>query len=294
MYMCKRYYLDTNAIYSLVNKLERIATYSNVCISMLGIQEIISAIYDKSNFDRSKAAISKIKSSGISIYPYLPIECIAMAFKLDFTELELIMNRKKELWKRATMLSESMSYLEYEEKLNKIGIDINSILQDEKETEVFNLTKFRDTVCNDSIKMKQTKINQKKNPQCYEISIDDLIIDESVESQKKRREEAIRPTLVNFLDNCMLVYNEDDVKAFCENYNGELTAFLLGCLLYNFKKAYKDGGKAGRNDFIDLQHLLYLRNEKDIIVSEDRIFKTSTVFKQRITINEFREIFQIS
>lgn len=290
--MCIRYYLETNSIYSLVNKLDAIAKYDNVYISVLGIQEIISAIYDRSNFKRSMSAISKIKKSGISTCSYLPIECIAMSFKLDFSKFELIIERKEELWKRASVLTESTTFEEYEDKLYKMGININTILQDEEKTEVFNRINFCDIVHNDSVQFRERKKTQRETPQYNEINLDDLSIDDSVEGQKKSRVEAIRPTLINFLDNCKLTYNEDYIKDLCGNYNDELTTFLLGCLLYNYEKV-KDGGKAGRNDFIDLQHLLYLRNENDFIVSDDKIFNKATIFNHKIGVDEFKKIFKL-
>lgn len=287
-----RFYLDTSAIYSLANKLEEIARYDNVAISMLGIQEIISAIYNKSNFQRSKAVISKIRSSNLHIYPYLPLECVAMAFELDIEKLEFVINKKEQIWHRATILSESTSYEEYEQKLKRIGININTILNDEKEVEELNHAKFYKIVDDGRKVMRETKTNQKKTPQFYELKIDDLVFDTSKKSLEKSKKERIRPTLVDFLDNCMIAYDEEYINSLCEKYNGELTAFLLGNSFYNFKRAYK-GEQVRKNDYIDLEHLLYLRSENDIIVSDDKLFNTSTIFQQRKTVDEFRRIFKI-
>ncbi|MBW6411344.1 hypothetical protein [Clostridium weizhouense] len=276
--MGRKFYLDTNAIYTLANKLERLAKMDNVFISVLGIQEILSRASDEKCFNKRKALITKIVESKMKFYPYIPSECIAMAFKLDISDLEFVEAQKEEFYKKISLLLSSNSYESYIKGLENIGIDEKEVLSDLKDRKKKISIKLNEN-------FKEMKMQFKESEgKTVEIDIDNIIVDDN--SLKKRQNSYIKEYLIPFLNNIKIEYTNEDVDELCDNYCGELTAFLLGQSMYGFGRSYY-GQLAQMNDYLDIQHLLYLRGEDDVIVTDDKIFQKSTILNQRISVEEF-------
>lgn len=51
---------------------------------------------------------------------------------------------------------------------------------------------------------------------------------------------------------------------------------------------------SGNNDISDLTHLLYLKDENYIIVSDNNIYKSATLTNMRMTCNDFLGMFDKS
>ncbi|AXH53794.1 hypothetical protein ACEE25_14660 [Clostridium perfringens] len=276
--MSKKFYLDTSAIYALSNKLDTLAKMDNVFTSILGIQEILSRVSEKPHFNRRKILINKIVESKIKFYPYLPLECIAMAFKLDISECEFIKEEKVEFHKKIKLLLKSNSYESYIEKLKDIGIDEKEFLSDLKKQKKSISKKFNERFKENRRQFKESEGKVRK------IDINHILLDDS--SLKKREDSYIKEFIITLLNNIKVNYTNEYINELCDNYSGELTAFFLGQSMYEFSRSY-NGEFAEKNDYLDIQHLLYLRGENEVIVTNDKIFQKSTIFKQRISVEEF-------
>lgn len=290
--MCRNFYLDTNAIYALANYMEELGKYKNVVISLLGIEEIVSKLNHESQFKRRKILVENIIKNKIHIYPYLPSECIAMAFKLDISNYNFVIKEKQQLWTRFKLLSNCESYEEYREKLNENQIDIDLILNEREDIKKSISCKFNESFRNEHKNIKKQELIRKENPQYIEFDVANAFLEETQEQAKMSKRREIEPILIQFLENINCKYDEEDIDMICEQYNAELTTFLLGVSLYGFMRSHK-GENSGQNDYIDMKHLLYIRNENDIIVSDDNIFGYTTIFKQRKSIYEFKKQFGI-
>jgi hypothetical protein len=82
-------------------------------------------------------------------------------------------------------------------------------------------------------------------------------------------------------------YDNEKFNKLLNNYTGELTAFFLGLLVHNFLKI-DNGAMSGRNDYLDILHLLYLRDENYKIVSSDKLFTNDVMKMQRMSLDDFK------
>ena len=76
-----------------------------------------------------------------------------------------------------------------------------------------------------------------------------------------------------------------------KSYNGSLK-WYLGAAAYIQAKDLLCGGTPAANDFFDISHFLYIHNEYDVMVSNDKLMKE--VFEtmwptQHITVRKLRE-----
>lgn len=286
----KRYYLDTNALYALANYMDKFTNNSSVNLSLLNIKELISKVKDEKDFIRRREVIRKIKKNNLNIYPYLPIECVAKAFKLDISEIELIENLKVGLWKQMKIMADSDTLDIYIEKLKEEGVDLFELLEFDKNKKTENFLKLNKELDIGKRQYNDVKKSQEESTKYTEIDIEEALglkeskVDKEVHEKKKK-------ILTDMLNDCNIYYTDEDLEKQLLLYDGELTAFLLGIELYCFARC-STGKCAGKNDLLDITHLLYLRNENDIIVSDDKIFDVATVFNQKIGIEEFKKIWK--
>lgn len=98
--------------------------------------------------------------------------------------------------------------------------------------------------------------------------------------------------LVGLLKFLKLSYTNTDIEEILENYDKkQFVAFLLGANIYEYTRA-NSNKKRKFNDIIDIQHLLYLKDENYIIVSNDKIFDDISLNKMRIKTAEFLEDYE--
>ena len=292
MFKFKRiYYLETNALYALSNSFNDIVDSKiNTVTSIFALQEIVDGI-DAKTFFKRKVLLDKVCTSKIEIYPYLPKECIATAFKLDVSDLPNILNEKVLLQKQIEFIRNASSFDEYQNKLeSELGIDSvkTKVSDDEREQQYKRTISKKIEV--DRMNIKKIKKEQKDNPTYVEIDINKAFGLEKSESDIDTNSyEAILLRYV--LDSLHITYEEEDIiKAMIQRDKSALVAALLGNLMYSASKGFEfDKKLAGRNDVNDLIHLFYLRNENYIIVSDDKIFEISTVKDMRIKTNELLE-----
>ena len=100
----KTYYMETNALYVLSNHFNAIANSNmKVATSIFALQEIVDGV-DAGSFHRRKVLLSKLCSSSVTIYPYLPKECITTAFHLDVSARPQILDEKAALLEQINAL----------------------------------------------------------------------------------------------------------------------------------------------------------------------------------------------
>lgn len=283
-----KYYLETNAIYSLINKIDLFVDSVDVATSLYAYEELISGLNEQ-QYHRRKVLITKLKGSKLKIYPYLPIECIAIAFELDITSLQIIQEKKKLLLKKVNLIISSDNYSIYEKRLREIE-DIE-ILEEKKiidENEVIMANKLREMIKENHSDIKNLEKRQKIEPEYHEIDIMKAfgLVDE------KPDYEYARQILIQMLKECKISYENADIDESVRRYDGrQLVAFNLGQMAYMWHRSYHMK-PAGNNDISDLMHLLYLKDENYIIVSNDKIFANATLAKMRITCDDFLKIFE--
>jgi len=285
-YTTKKYYLETNALYSLVNHMHLFVDCAEVATSLFAYDELISGI-DPAQYHRRKVLISKMKESGLKIYPYLPIECIAISFGLDISKCPIIVEKKMSLWKRVNLVITSNDYSKYVYELQNKGVDL-------KEKQVVNdYERANAKVLNAVLKDNHSEllaINERRRlkPEYYKIKVEDLLLD----SNQKPNYEREREMLTQVLNACSINYDEADLENAVRKYDGrQLVAFILGKMLYIWNRSYYLK-QAGINDVADLEHLLYLKDENYVIVSNDKIFNHSTMAQNRIGSDDFLAMFK--
>lgn len=283
-----KYYLETNAIYSLINKIDLLVDSVDAATSLYAYEELINGINEQ-QYHRRKVLITKLNESKLKIYPYLPIECIAIAFELDITSLPIIQEKKKLLLKKVNLVISSDDYSIYEKRLREIkGIDA---LEEKKiidENEGIMVNKLREVIKQNHSEIKNLKKQQKIKPEYHEMDFTKALglVDE------KPNYEYERQILIQMLKECKISYDDTDIEEIVQRYDGrKLVAFILGKITYMFHRSYHMK-PAGNNDISDLIHLLYLNDENYIIVSNDKIFANATLAKMRITCDDFLKMFK--
>ncbi|WP_289137798.1 hypothetical protein [uncultured Brevibacillus sp.] len=279
----KRYYLDTNVIYAISSKLGNINS-NNVAVSLLVLWEILSGVTNQSTFQRRKPVVEKLRRSKVRVYPYLPVECLAIAFKVDLSEIGSIPNQKEEIFKQMNIICISKDYEEYIDNLHQEDIDIASIMENEKKQESFIRESLNIENKQQQIELKLQKQRRDEKTEYYVTNTDDLFLDTRDEYQ------IYEPILQEILDVCNFSYTVDEFKKCLNAYDGSLTAYLLGVNLYAFERG-RHGDQVHRNDYTDIKHLLYLRSENDIIVSNDTIYTKLALPHQHMKVDEFEKIF---
>ena len=284
-----KYYLETNAIYSLINKIDIFADSTDVATSLLAYEELIDGI-DEKNYHKRKILIMKLKASKLKIYPYLPMECIAISFGLDISGLPVVQKRKKFLWKKVNLVVSSDDYLTYVKALKETeGIEFLKEKESIDENEVITAKKLKKLIMQNSNEIEATKQRQKIEPEYHKIDIEKIF-----DTDKKTTYEFEKKILIQILDSCKISYGSSDIEDIIQNYDGhQLVAFILGQTAYTWNRSYHKKSSE-YNDIPDLAHLLYLKDENYIIVSNDKIYKDITLPKMRVKPNDFLKKFEES
>ncbi|MFC6330990.1 hypothetical protein ACFP56_00010 [Paenibacillus septentrionalis] len=281
--MRKRYYLETNVLYSLVNKIHLFVGNVDVTTSLLAYQEIIWGINEE-QYHKRRTLLLKLKSSGLKLYPYLPIECISIAFQVDISNLPIVIEEKKLLWEQVNLVISCDNYQQYAQKLSELyDIDVENVKHYMSERKYVNQNIATSTIRENHINLKRIEEERVRCPEYYNVSIEDLVHDPEKEPNRMIE----REMLVEVLKVCNINFKESELKNAMLKYDGkQLVAYILGRNFYYWHRSRKMM-PAGKNDSIDLEHLLYLRDEDFVIVSDDRLFSYSTMKPMRINCEDF-------
>lgn len=286
----KKYYLETNALYSLCNHFEDIKNSSmEIATSLYALEEIVCGIGEE-NYNKRKIVLSKLRMQKIKIYPYLPIECISLAFGLDISEFPAVLSQKLTLNRKVHIICSANSYEEYCKSAEKEGIDVVSIKKDDDAREKRNKDFLCEVINEDRKNIKKLRREQSEKKTYVEMDVSKAFgIDNDISNQNIEENKQI---IKSIMEELRISYEEQDVLDLIENRDKDaLVAFLLGKELYGAAKALEINKKqADRNDIYDLMHLLYLRNENYVVVSDDKIYEFVTMQPMRITAKEFLKL----
>ncbi|KQY84183.1 hypothetical protein ASD24_10405 [Paenibacillus sp. Root52] len=279
-----KYYLETNVLYSMINSIPKLKKTSDAATSLLAYQEIVWGISPE-QYHKRKILLTKLKESGLKIYPYLPVECILISFGLDVSNVPLIIEEKRLLWGQVNLIISCENYEDYAYALKtQYDIDI-----DEASYKIQMREKSKQTILQDIIEKNHKEIKREKNeraesPQYHKINIEDLIFD----PDKKPDLTVERELLIEALQICKFDFLDTEIDELLLNYDGkQLVAFILGRYSYTWNRS-RTNRTPDINDPIDINHLLYLRDENHMIISDDRIFETAALRSMRMNCSDFR------
>lgn len=279
----KKYYLETNALYSLVNNIDTFVHVLDAATSLYALEEIVTGI-DERQYHKRKVLLNKIVKSKLKIYPYFPEECLAISFGLDISQLEIVKIKKEILWKQVNLIISNEDYSMYAKKIEEnLGIDLltEKKLDDENNKDiVIQLNQF---VKENNIRIKEKK---KIKPRKKRIDLQKVFGLEKTENTYSIEKQI----LIMFLQKYSIDYEDSDIEGLIQEYDGnQLVAFILGVSLYMWDRSY-NMKLVKRNDHLDLLHLLYLKGNNYVIVSDDKIFNNISLRDMRIKSNDFLKL----
>lgn len=236
-----KYYLDTVAIRKLASQLTN-RLYPDLIVSLLTIKELIANIQDESSFLRQHSIISNLLRSNIQIDP-TPSELLMLkAYMIDE-------NPYKELPEKILRIATFACFApSYDAWMKCIDINgFNEILN------YINITDNLGSLFNQSLS-KHHANNPKQAIKEYEDRWNGGI---SKEEMLKR--------VVEYYFN---IYSEryPEYKP-SMRYDGSIDLFMLAHARYVDQKVASHN-PAGRNDFLDLQHLLYIREDAKLVTDD--------------------------
>ncbi|SEA56707.1 Glycosyltransferase involved in cell wall bisynthesis [Oribacterium sp. KHPX15] len=294
------YYHETNALYSLCNKVDDIVNSKvEVATSLFSLQEIVEGIDEKNSFKRKSVLEKCIRASGINIFPYVVRECIGTAFNLDLSMIESILIEKQKVWQEVGIIKESKDYKDYSKRIGEVfGEDALKRKQWIEEDDKKLKDSLSKCINDDRIMYKKIIKEQETHPTYIEMDVNKAFGFERNEKEIERREDPFQKLcdklLLPLIESLGITYDEFEIEDIIKNCDKKaLTAYMFGTDAYSKVKMaemFDDHKLAERNDINDLTHLLYLRDENYIIVSNDKIFEKCTFKKMRMSTQEFMNI----
>ena len=276
----KKYYLETNALYSLVNNIDTFVHVLDAATSLYALEEIVTGI-DERQYHKRKVLLNKIVKSKLKIYPYFPEECLAISFGLDISQLESVKIKKENLLEKVNLIISNEDYSMYAKKIEgNLGIDLltEKKLDDENNKDI--IIQLNQFVKKNNIRIKEKK---KIKPRKKRINLQKVFGIENTYSIEKQ-------ILIMFLQKYGIDYEDSDIEDLIQKYDGnQLVAFILGVSLYMWDRSY-NMKLVKRNDHLDLLHLLYLKGNNYVIVSNDKIFNNISFKDMRIKSNDFLKL----
>lgn len=264
-----KYYLETNALYNLKNIPDDVKT--NSFTSIYALSELITGISDET-FSKRRSILNQLDRSGIPIDQAFPQEIIFNSFDA-FEDYEFIEQRDESLNNlfQAILKSESISQFRDSPSYanGQINFDYFKIV-DEHQTQNFveSTITFNTILAEEIVKEPNSSI-------LYDDTTYDLGSKKSVEEFLITVPEFNRSATILAVTNMISRFTKVKIpiKEIYESYNGLINPYIE---IFSRFVARKTGesGKPGKNDFQDLTHLLYLRNEPARkIVSNDNLFR---------------------
>lgn len=258
-YQTNTYYLETNSIRVLASKLVSQPYLDNCFTSILSICELLSGITDETSFNQRKGIVRKVYFSKIPADLDLPETKIFKAFGVPY-ETKL----SDKIILLGALCIAAKSYQEY-----------LSVIQKSQLLEYWHFLKKYDENCDS--KFKESFKSRQEN---FDYSDPNMIPDfrnkwDSLNSNKKLRLNILSDLIVYFAETFLkpgsaLVAKDKSLKDLVSFYDHSLDIYFM-CIGYfsGTKIVFKNA--PSRNDYFDLCHLMYLKNNSNIIVSNDRL-----------------------
>jgi len=252
------YYLETNSLRILANKLKRAEILDNCYTSLLSICEILSGINDDSSWIERKGILTKVFISNIKTDLDLPETKLYKAY-----DIQINSKIPDSILLIGGLLMKSQSYADFLDKI------IQSYLAEywaflriyDKNSDGFFKESFKDRQSNFDYSdpnlipnFNNRWDNLTDNPSLKLRILNDLIVYFAETHLKSNSVIKVNKSL------------EDLVKS----YDHSLDIFYISIGYFTGTKILFKNAPS-RNDYFDLNHLTYLRNRTDIIVSNDKM-----------------------
>lgn len=277
-----KYYLETNALYS-IDKIDKICG-DNCFTSAFSLFELISGLNDD-NFNKRRNLLTKLRQSQIKINKNFPEEIIFESFDV-MRDYEFVENRFSALFIQIQGIINSENFTDFKTFNKSNQIDFN-----------FDFLKFMDDKWNKGFVNATTNGNnrirqvlEKENKVIFDNG-KIIGLNNNKDLKKLFDYEPELSRSISIVAFAGLIKNkgiDSTEKEIYDSYNGLIEQFVQCISDYSDDKMIKFETPS-KNDFSDLTHLVYLKNDKEkSIVSDDKIFKK--YFKGNIlNVNELLE-----
>jgi len=247
-------YLETNALRSLASKLVEKNFILEKHTSVLSIIELISGIFDEKSFILRRSILLKVINSNISIDPYTPELKIFNSFGYFTNPVEFYSSIQHLIRK----ILDSRTFIDFENHLRINHLD-----------EIWLFTKKYDYNAEfhfkESVKSRFDNRNIKQN--IYEFENRWQFGD-----FQKFKNLAVE-YLANVVNRRWTYTKIRPLKEVVNAYDSSIDIYLLAIAFYLDKKITHNDFPA-KNDYCDLNHLLYLNRPFDQIVTDDKMLKS--------------------
>ncbi len=251
------YYLETNSIRTLANKIIIKPNYLTNCFtSILSLCELLSGIIDDKSFIQRKGILRKIYFSRISADMDMPETKMFKAYGISFD------SKINDIALLGALCIASKSFSGYLDVIQKYTLskhwDFLKIYDDNGNNV------FRESI------IARCKV--------FDYSDKNLISDfknrwDNIKDDKDLKEEILNELIVYHAESIMQMNSTADIKG--KRINDVISSYDHSLDFYFLCSAYFLGSKIifkdapSKNDFFDLNHLMYLRCQTDIIISND-------------------------
>ena len=283
-----RFYLETNAIYSVSKFLpaDKKISHALCYSSFLTVFELLSGIKPV-QYNKRRAALLKLLESGIKIDWTTPREILTKAFSVAGITDSL----GNVVQKIADVVCKCSDYTEAESTCNKmslpwglediVGADKFMSLHDQKDRQKMT-EKFKQDCSKKTIAELRDMVFQKKDGK--------LLIDSHF--QKKNEEDILRMQTEFITRNLPGPNTDIKYASVMQSYDGSLK-WYLGAAAYIQAKDLICGGTPAADDFFDMSHFLYVRDDHDVMVSDDKLMEeicNALWPAQHVTVKKLKEI----
>ncbi len=275
-----QYYLETNSLRQVTSILDIESLINSSFSSILSIIEIASGIKDESSFNLRKPILAKILNSKLRICTNLSetLYCNAFGFNLNDDEIANGIRRVLSLIISSDSYSKFISWIK-----NLPDYQFyNFILQYDKSGSTVFIKSFADATM-----IAKNKKDKKR------------LLSEYYERWEKTQK--VFPS--NFFDDLLHHFstklytnkneiNKNDERSQLEimnSYDHSIDLFIILASYYSDQRI-SFGNTPGKNDYFDLNHLLYIDTNDKVIVTNDKLFNKlmQNKFSNRyITTSEF-------
>lgn len=251
------YYLETNAIRILANKLTGQSYLDKCYTSILSVCELLSGIKDEDTFNLRKGIISKVYLSKIPSDLDMPETKMYKAYGIQIDN-----GISDKVILLGFLCSSTKSYTEFIKRI------LHSNLTDYWEF----LRKYDNSA---DIKFKESI---KKRQKDFDYSDPNMIPNfnhrwNNLSDNQELKERILYDLIVYFAEEMLkpdsiIKVIDKSLKDLIQEYDHSLDLYFLCIGAFTGEKIIFRNAPS-RNDYFDLSHLKYLRNKSDIIVSND-------------------------
>lgn len=257
--MNARYYLDTNALRSLANHLPEDAFARGIYSSFLAVSEIVSGM-NHNNFQERKNILDRVLKEKINIVRFSPESLLMLAYGVTYPGSLLFESQFRRL------LPVINGFLTYEE-----------LVESDDWRDIMMVIKAKDDISRMCPREVEKSFLEK----------DDPVVKEFEERWKPDRFETNLQIVENSYGGSLMdCYGVENVKV----YNHSIDLFML-CMGWFMDCASSKHQHPGNNDYIDLQHIMYVGTDAIMVSDDKKLRRTiSAIDNTRVmSIAEFRQ-----